>query len=189
MITYIDIETVPGKYQQLAEIAKDRDPDQFGALSPWLCRVVCVGINDQAFAGEDEKSILVHVNQVLVSSSRIFTFNGRSFDLPVLYHRMLAHAIEPAMPLKKARFQKPWESDPHIDLMNELSWDGATRRPSLREVCIGWGLPDPKASFSGVSVADMVAKGEWFAIKQYCLGDVRALTQIRDRLVSCNVRK
>src|SRR2546425_8990135 len=54
----------------------------------------------------EEKSLLSKLSKRLESYDAIVTWNGRSFDIPVLTSRLMKHGIDPRPLLRK----------PHIDL-------------------------------------------------------------------------
>jgi predicted PolB exonuclease-like 3'-5' exonuclease len=106
---------------------------------------------------------------------RLVSFNGRSFDLPVLKYRAMVHGI--AAPFLYAAGDK-WESytsryatDWHCDLLELLSDFGASARVKLGEVCAVFGLPG-KFGIAGGDVAALYDAGRIGEIRDYCETDV-----------------
>ena len=101
---------------------------------------------------------------------RLVTFNGRSFDLPVLKYRAMAHSI--AAPWLHAgdysyRFRFDW----HCDVLEALSDFGASPRAKLTDVCKSFGLPG-KIGIDGSQVEEMYRAGLIAEIRNYCETDV-----------------
>jgi len=106
---------------------------------------------------------------------RLVSFNGRTFDLPVLRYRAMVHGI--AAPYLYSAGDK-WNSytsryspDWHCDLLEVLSDYGASARIRLNEVCASLGLPG-KFGPSGGDVAGMYDDGRIGEIRAYCETDV-----------------
>jgi hypothetical protein len=211
----LDIETLgtAGSLPAVVEMARaaDKDPATFAALSPALAHVVCVGLKhletgremalvDLKPFGEDavpfgeqmqgfggEADMLRRANELLGKAAALVTFNGRSFDIPVLVHRMVAHEITPcAFLLRCARQPRYKGAEPHCDLREQFTFQGACNGAgtSLRAFAIGYGLADPKAGGDGAHVGDLVAEGKVDELVRYCLGDVRTTASLYERWAS-----
>ena len=189
--------------------AEDESPDalsRFLALSPALARVVCVGlwhhekqralaVMDASLAGvaehpesgtainaQDELETLGRLVDRLAETnpSRLVTFNGQSFDLPLLVNRMVAHGIKPPGLFAAALTQKPWESGVHTGMRVRLGW-GKAGRGTLREYAVGLLGVDPKAEGDGSHVAELVARKDATALARYCVGDCRTTAALFER--------
>jgi DNA polymerase elongation subunit (family B) len=191
---------------------RQESPLAFAALSPPLARVVCVGFRDvgsgkemavldakllgtpenwaqepQVRARQGEDMVLQAVNETLSSRAveRLVTFRGRSFDLPVLIHRMLVHSIRPAARLLAAFREYRYKPSIHVDLWDAFTGFGAVNGGcTLRAFAIGYGFDDPKANGSGAEVAQLVERGDGAALADYCLGDVRSTAALYERWVA-----
>lgn len=194
MTICLDIETVAdipeAHASAVARMAEKREqaPETFAALSPMLSRVVCVGMLNLDTGGArcpvnltDEAALLAEVNSVLAKTTRLVTFNGRGFDVPVLIHRSVINGVPVAPVLWAAANQKPWEDRPHVDAMNVLSFGGTVRRYSLEAWAIGYGLANPKSGGDGSCVAEMVAAGDTESLTRYCMGDVETTAALYRR--------
>jgi len=188
--------------------AREMAAADFVALSAPLAHVVCVGMlhvesgvsralyDASAFPPEaaplagdgiepygSEAALLAKVNEVLGKPgvTRIVTFNGRGFDLPVLIHRSVALGVQVASKLANAAREYRYRPNLHIDLMDQFTFFGAVRGGSLRSFCVGYGIADPKADGCGSNVAELVAAGDVGRLADYCLGDVRATADLYKR--------
>jgi 3'-5' exonuclease len=106
---------------------------------------------------------------------RLISFNGRTFDLPVLKYRAMVHGVSaPWLHLggdKWSNYTSRYSVDWHCDLLEALSDFGASARVKLNEVCAAFGLPG-KMGIDGAQVAPMVDDGKIAEIRQYCETDV-----------------
>jgi predicted PolB exonuclease-like 3'-5' exonuclease len=115
------------------------------------------------------------------------TWNGRTFDLPVLAMRAMKLGIPWGWYYKDkfgARYR--YGEDGHCDLMDFLSDFGGARQMKLGDVARLIGLPG-KTDMDGSKVADVVAQGPSVAneikIARYCLQDAiqTAILFVRSR--------
>lgn len=106
---------------------------------------------------------------------RLVSFNGRTFDLPVLKYRAMAHGIAAPwlyqMGDKWNSYQSRYSLDWHCDLLEALSDFGASARIKLNEVCSILGLPG-KFGVDGSQVTPMYDDGRLEEIRNYCETDV-----------------
>lgn len=106
----------------------------------------------------------------------LVSFNGAGFDLPVLVHRSVHHGIqslrERLTPDTPAR---------HIDLMEEFTFRGATRRQSLALYAMALGFDSPKQQMDGAGVGPAVSQGRISDVAAYCAADVIATTELYRR--------
>jgi DNA polymerase elongation subunit (family B) len=105
------------------------------------------------------------------------TFNGRAFDMPFLIIRSAILGIRPTKDLMRGRYL--YQNNPdalHIDLAEQLSFYGATRRKgSLHMWSRAFGIPSPKASgVTGDDVGPLFKKKKFLEIAKYNVGDIRA---------------
>jgi predicted PolB exonuclease-like 3'-5' exonuclease len=124
----------------------------------------------------DEKELVAGFFQFFERHKpRLVSFNGRTFDLPVLKYRAMKHGIA-ARFLHTAgdkwnSYTSRYASDWHCDLLEVLSDFGASARIKLNEVCAVMGFPG-KFGVEGSRVAEMFDNGEIGAIRDYCETDV-----------------
>jgi len=112
-----------------------------------------------------------HYNQMI-------TFNGRAFDAPFLMLRSAILGIHPARNLVPYRYS----AKEHCDLLDQLTFYGATRKFNLDFYCKAFGIRSPKEG--GVSGADLGAlfqENRFTDIAEYCLRDVRATAELYQR--------
>ncbi|MCX8103224.1 MAG: ribonuclease H-like domain-containing protein [Candidatus Bipolaricaulota bacterium] len=107
---------------------------------------------------------------------QFISFNGRGFDCPFLMLRSTLLGIKPTRNLMPSRFDSE-----HIDLLEQLTFFGATRRFSLDFYCRAFGIPSPKGRLSGPQMNQLFAEGKYREIAQYCFDDVRATAELYRR--------
>ncbi|MCA9638527.1 MAG: ribonuclease H-like domain-containing protein, partial [Myxococcales bacterium] len=115
----------------------------------------------------------------------VVTYNGRGFDIPFLIGRSLVHGISARVDLMGS----PYSLRPHLDLYRVLTGGGRALGPTgLDVVCWALGIESPKGAMDGSKVSEAYARGEVRAIAEYNRGDIRATTEvyqrIRDRILS-----
>lgn len=108
----------------------------------------------------------------------IVTFGGRGYDVPLLYHRSLANRLRPHPLITKAAFQKSWYKYPHVDLLEKLTFSGAMKKSGLQDICIAYGIDNPKQGHSGSNVKEMVDNRDLDGIVTYLEGDVLSTEEL-----------
>lgn len=112
------------------------------------------------------------------------TFNGRSFDIPFLLVRSAVHSVKPTKNLMSNRYLgSQWAGAKHVDLLDQLSFYGAVRRPgNLHMWCRAFGIKSPKADgVTGHDVAKLFRAGRSLDIARYNIGDLKATRDLYDR--------
>lgn len=110
---------------------------------------------------------------------RLVTYNGRSYDGPMLMVRSAQLGLAATRSLVPGRYRLA----EHTDLMDVLSFFGATRdRFSLDYWCRRFDVESPKSSIDGSQVARAYRDGRILDIGEYCLRDVRATAELYRRL-------
>ncbi len=114
----------------------------------------------------------------------LVTFNGRSFDLPVIALRALRHGVPLSFYFKDRDYRYRFSDAGHIDVYDFLSEHGAARPGSLDAIARLIGLPG-KVGVDGSQVEGLFHTGQIAAIKNYCLADVvqTAFVFLRYRLL------
>jgi DNA polymerase elongation subunit (family B) len=105
------------------------------------------------------------------------TFNGRAFDMPFIMARSAIKGIRPTKDLMRGRYL--YQNNPdalHIDLLEQLSFYGATRRKgSLHLWSRAFDIPSPKSGgVTGDDVGPLFKKKKFLEIAKYNVGDIRA---------------
>jgi DNA polymerase elongation subunit (family B) len=112
------------------------------------------------------------------------TFNGRAFDIPFLMVRSAIRGVRPTKDLMRGRYL--YQNNPdalHIDLAEQLSFYGATRRKgSLHLWSRAFGIPSPKSGgVTGDDVGPMFKKKKFLDIARYNIGDLRATRELYEK--------
>lgn len=109
-------------------------------------------------------------------NTKIVTFYGRQFDLPVLMRRAMYLGVNfPELNLDRYR-------SPHIDLWDRLTYQGALRTAhslSFYAKRMGFTTLD---KVDGGDVATLAKAGNWDAIRDHCLSDVGLTHALANRL-------
>jgi predicted PolB exonuclease-like 3'-5' exonuclease len=101
----------------------------------------------------------------------LVTYNGRSFDLPVLALRCLRHGVPMRFFYQDRDYRYRFSDSGHIDLYDFLSEHGAAKVGSLDAIARVMGLPG-KVGVDGSQVEGLYNAGQLQLIKHYCLSDV-----------------
>lgn len=107
--------------------------------------------------------------------SRLVSFNGRTFDLPVLKYAAMKHEISAEWLHKSgdkwSNYGQRFSFDWHCDLAEAFSDFGASARVKMNELCAAFGLPG-KLGVDGSQVMSMFDDGRLKEIRDYCETDV-----------------
>lgn len=203
----LDIETIPDterwsrpEVQPIA--AQGIEPRTFPPT--WAHRIIVIGclwldhgyrlkrlgvIGDPAGGtgtpDEKERGLLEDFSRFVGRARPVLvTYNGRSFDLPVIALRSLCHGVSLAWYYRESNIRYRYSEQGHLDLCDWLADHGATRSGSLDAIARLIGLPG-KVGVDGSQVEGLYQAGQLASIQQYCLADVAqtALLFLRFRLL------
>jgi DNA polymerase elongation subunit (family B) len=133
----------------------------------------------------DETTLLKKFWEMIPRYPQYITFNGRRFDCPFLMQRSLILGLTPSRNLDTPRYQLR----PHLDLLEVLTFFGATRKFTLQFWCQTLGIEDPKADFGdGSQVQKAYQEDRMEDIIAYNLSDLVATARlyqaVSDRILS-----
>jgi len=124
----------------------------------------------------DEKNILGKFWEYITRFDDFVTFNGRSFDCPFL---MLRSAILGVRPTRDLMIGTRYQAPHHVDLLEELTYHGTTRKFNLDFYCKSFGIESPKShGITGYDINGYFRAKRFVEIAEYCLGDVKATAQL-----------
>ena len=127
------------------------------------------------FIGDTEPVFLGEFWKAIARFHRFVTFNGRCFDGPFL---MLRSAIL-GIPTVKNLVGYRYAVRPHLDLLDVVSFFGASRKWNLDFTCKAFGVESPKEQgMDGYSVGPYYRAGRLREIAQYCRRDVEATARL-----------
>lgn len=127
------------------------------------------------FISGSEHEILGHFWEDLAHYDRFITFNGRGFDGPFLMLRSAILGIPARINLLPYRYS----AKIHCDLLDQLTFYGATRKFSLDFFCRAFGIPSPKGEgITGLDINRLYAAGEYRRIAEYCYKDLQATREL-----------
>lgn len=138
--------------------------------------------NSVAYKPMKEGEMLGEFWRVAEKYETFVTFNGRGFDVPFLMMRSAVHRIRPSRDLLSNRYLPLQRSVKHVDLMDQMTFYGATRRrPNLHLSCRAFGIPTPKGDgIDGDSVSRFFREGRYEDIARYNVRDIEATAALYD---------
>lgn len=178
-----------------------RDIQEGLGFSPLTGEIVAIGLYDVEraqgvvyYRGEVEEDV-DHENFILKSRTEkemledfwegaksydtFVTFNGRGFDIPFLNIRSVTHGIRPTQQLLSGRYLYQQKHVRHVDLQDQLTFYGATRRkPPLHVFCRAFGIQSPKDGMEGDDIAELFRMKKFRDIATYNARDVVATTEL-----------
>lgn len=134
-----------------------------------------------SYKQRSEKEILEDFWESAVSYDTFVTFNGQQFDVPFLLLRSVTNKVKPSVELNQKRYLAQQTSPYHVDLQDELSFYGATRRSQLHLYCRSFGIESPKNEVSGDDVAELFREKKFRDIATYNAKDVLATMELYKR--------
>lgn len=175
--------------------AKRDEAIRYTSLYPFTASIVAIGIfdiqkeksfvyyNDSSgeewtsheknthYKGIDEAGMLSSFWRIAEVADRFITFNGRNFDAPFLMLRSAILKIKPS----KNLLGKRYDTSLHVDLLDQLTYFGLTRKFNLDFYCNAFGIESPKAKgISGMEVKNLYEAGRVKDIAVYCGEDIHA---------------
>jgi DNA polymerase elongation subunit (family B) len=194
LLRYTETETDPSKKEHLVEETK-----RYISLYPYTAKVVAIGMlnteSEKALVlyegnGKDEWSseektvkykplaeeeMLKYFWKYISKAEKIISFNGRNFDLPFLMIRSAINKIKPTVNFLKNRY----DSSHHIDLLEQFTFYGLTKKFNLDFYCYAFGIKSPKSKgITGMEVKELHKAGRIDDIAIYCGEDIRATYEL-----------
>jgi predicted PolB exonuclease-like 3'-5' exonuclease len=118
----------------------------------------------------EKELIASFVEKIAALSPQLVTFNGSSFDLPVLRYRAMVHGVAAPGLAVRPYFHRYTEDA--IDLCDVLSSFSFQAKTTLHELCRVMGLPGKPDGMSGAEVEKYYRDGHIRQIAEYCESDV-----------------
>lgn len=134
--------------------------------------------NKIEYVSGDEQFLVRNFWENVQRYDRFITFNGRSFDCPFIMLRSAILGVPPTRNLMPYRY----DASEHCDLLDQLTFYGATRKFNLDFYCKAFGIASPKSSdITGLNLKEVFEQKRYRDIADYCLGDVRATAELYRR--------
>jgi 3'-5' exonuclease len=114
--------------------------------------------------------IAAFVDKIAQLKPQLVTFNGSSFDLPVVRYRAMVHKV-PAIGLAARPYFHRYTDDA-VDLCDVLSSFAPGAKTGLHELCRVMGLPGKPDAIKGADVDRYFREGRIKEIAEYCESDV-----------------
>jgi DNA polymerase elongation subunit (family B) len=194
LLRYAEKETDLGKKQEQTDQAI-----RYTSLYPLTAKCVAIGIYDidknksfvyyeseetEEWFSEDgqihykgltEVEMLKSFWKIIKVTDQVVTFNGRNFDIPFLMIRSAILKVKSSKNLIKSRYDKK----SHIDLLEQFTFYGLTRKFNLDFYCNAFGIESPKTKeISGMEVKNLYEAGRLRDIAIYCSRDIYATYQL-----------
>jgi 3'-5' exonuclease len=118
----------------------------------------------------EKELIAAFVGRIAELLPQLVTFNGNSFDLPVLRYRALVNRVTAPGLSMRPYFNRYTEDA--IDLCDVLSAFSSQGKATLNEICRVMGLPGKPDGMDGAEVAQYHRDGRIQDIADYCESDV-----------------
>jgi DNA polymerase elongation subunit (family B) len=194
LLRYANKENDPDVKERMEE-----DAIRYMSLYPFTAKAVAIGLydadkkksfvyyenqeleewsseeGDTQYKGLPEPEMLQSFWRVIELADRIVTFNGRNFDAPFLMLRSAMLRVKPSRNLITNRYDKTF----HIDLLDQLTYYGLTRKFNLDFYCNAFGVESPKSKgISGMEVKTLYDAGKVREIAFYCGRDIQATYEL-----------
>ena len=184
------------------EITKDQKVDEairYLSLYPFTAKVIAIGLYDVQkeksfvyyessteeefeseskevhYKGLTESEMLKSFWRIAEKTDQFISFNGRNFDVPFLMMRSALNKIKPTKNLMTNRF----DTSLHVDLLEQFTFYGITRKFNLDFYCHAFGIESPKSKgISGMEVKTLYEAGRVKDIAVYCGQDILATAKL-----------
>lgn len=122
-----------------------------------------------------EEQMLKNFWQYASKAEKVITFNGRCFDIPFLMIRSALLKLKPSKNFIKNRY----DSKEHIDLLEQFTFYGLTKKFNLDFYCHAFGIESPKSKgITGMEVKELYKAERFKEIAVYCGEDIRATYEL-----------
>lgn len=118
----------------------------------------------------EKELIAAFCDKIAELRPQLVTFNGNSFDLPVLRYRAMIQTVSAPGLSVRPYFNRYTEDE--IDLCDVLSSFSPQGKATLHEISRVMGLPGKPKGFDGGEVERYFHEGKIKEIADYCEGDV-----------------
>jgi predicted PolB exonuclease-like 3'-5' exonuclease len=124
------------------------------------------------YVGErtEKELITAFCDKISELSPQLVTFNGNTFDLPVLRYRAMVHGVSAPGLSSRSYFHRYTEDA--IDLCDTLSSFNPQGKATLHEISRVMGLPGKPKGFDGGEVERYFREGKVKEVADYCRADV-----------------
>ena len=124
------------------------------------------------YVGErtEKELITAFCDKISELSPQLVTFNGNTFDLPVLRYRAMVHGVSAPGLSSRSYFHRYTEDA--IDLCDTLSSFNPQGKATLHEISRVMGLPGKPKGFDGGEVERYFREGKIKEIASYCETDI-----------------
>jgi len=189
LLRYADKEPDPEKRQMMID-----DAVRYTSLYPHTSKCIVIGIYDVEkeksylyyesekkeewknedenvfYKGLSEKEMIESFWRIAKRIDQFITFNGRNFDVPFIMMRSAMLGVKVTKNLMGYRY-----GDEHIDLLEQFTFYGSTRKFNLDFYCQSFGIESPKSKdISGMEVKNLYEAGRIKDIAVYCSKDIYA---------------
>jgi 3'-5' exonuclease len=194
-----DLETVPdlGGFAAANDLVGKSDVEVRGAIGEKFPKhiyhsIVCIGaliahreadhwavdaVGAPHVGERTEKQLIIaFCDKIAELSPQLVTFNGNSFDLPVLRYRAMVHGVS-ALGLSTRPYFHRYTEDA-IDLCDALSSFSSQSKATLHEISRVMGLPGKPKGFDGGEVERYFREGKIEEIAEYSEADVVGTYQV-----------
>jgi predicted PolB exonuclease-like 3'-5' exonuclease len=124
----------------------------------------------------EKELISAFCDKIAELSPQLVTFNGNSFDLPVLRYRAMVHGVSAPALSMRPYFHR--YTDDAIDLCDVFSSFSPQGKATLHEVSRVMGLPGKPKGFDGSEVERYFREDKIKEIADYCETDVVGTYQV-----------
>jgi hypothetical protein len=128
---------------------------------------------------EDERELLVKFAEVIQANERgpLVTYNGRSYDLLVLWHRMKRANLKSPQ-IEGALRERRWDHNYSDDLQDVVTFDGVGGRWPMAAYALGHRLHFSKGEIDGANLLPALQAGKVDEVLAYNCGDVECTRQL-----------
>jgi len=174
------------------------DAIRYTSLYPFTAKLISIGIydvnNEKSYVyyeseqteewvseknvhykGLSEQEMLNSFWRIIEVTDQVISFNGRNFDAPFLMIRSAMNKVKPSKNLVSKKFDSAF----HIDLLDQFTYFGLTRKFNLDFYCQAFCIESPKTKgISGMEVKNLYEAGRIKDIAVYCADDIYATYQL-----------